>query len=86
MADRRNLKDQNISEPVIYKREAQEILSYKPLGQILVERKLLSLPELEEALKIHWKRGLILGEALKELGYIKDEDLKSALKIQSGAS
>jgi len=82
MADRRNLQDKSLNQPVIYKREAAEILAYKPLGQILVERNLLSLPQLEEALKVHWKRGLILGEALKELGFIKDEDLKAALQAQ----
>ncbi len=56
--------------------------SYRPLGQILLERKIISPEHLDEALNIHWRRGVLFGEILKELGFVKDEELADALKSQ----
>jgi len=38
---------------------------------------------LDEALNIHWRRGVAFGEICKELGFIKEEDLHSALREQN---
>lgn len=55
---------------------------YQPIGQILLEKKIISYEQLDEALNLHWKKGIILGEALKELGFIQDFELKQALETQ----
>ena len=53
---------------------------YKPLGQILLERKLISGERLDEALTVHWRRGIILGEVLEQMGLIGEVELSKALK------
>ncbi len=82
MLDRRNQRkdEQNPLTPIVYKRE--ELSYYKPLGQILLEGNIISLEQLEEALKAHWRKGVILGEVLKEQGLVTEERLAAALKLQ----
>ena len=81
MVDRRS-DSQNIPlTPLIYEK-GKDVYEYKPLGQILVEKHILSSDQLDEALKLHWRRGIILGEILKELGFLKEEQLKEALGSQ----
>jgi len=53
-----------------------------PLGTILLEKKMLTPDQLDEALNIHWRRGILFGEVLKELGFIKEEELHEALREQ----
>lgn len=82
MSDRRNYKAEGATlEPRIYKKVGA-LCFYKPLGQILLERNIVSSEQLEEALRIHWKRGVILGEVLKELEFVKEEQLQEALHTQ----
>lgn len=80
MTDRRSAKPDELVGPQIYKKN--ESFPYKPLGQILLEQKILSYEQLDEALKTHWKKGVILGEVLKELGFIKEKELEQALQSQ----
>jgi hypothetical protein len=83
MADRRNTTVAPLhGEPQVYEKKEKILSSYRPLGQILLERKQITQEQLDEALKIHWRRDVILGEALKDLGLIKEEILQEALKIQ----
>jgi len=82
MEDRRNCKTGEFLGPQVYKRADPMTDSYRPLGQILLERKIISPEHLDEALNIHWRRGVLFGEILKELGFIKDEELSDALKSQ----
>jgi len=82
MADRRNRKAEDLQDPQIYKKDENLLSTYKPLGQILLENNAISPEQLDEALKIHWKRGILLGEILKELGFIKEEELKEGLDSQ----
>lgn len=82
MAERRNRNADESLTPQIYKKEEDSLDSYKPLGQILLEKSVISPEQLNEALRIHWKRGVILGEILKELGFLKEEELKEALNAQ----
>jgi len=79
MSDRRNRKEPT-SGPSIHKRSRLSADSYKPLGQILLERGDLSQSQLDEGLSSHWKRGVVLGEVLRELGFITQDDLSGALK------
>ena len=85
MADRRHSKADRSLDPLIHKRD-NVLYFYKPLGQILVEKKILSNSQLEEALRIHWKRGIILGEVLKDLGFINEAQLEETLNIQHNSS
>lgn len=79
MADRRETNSGDYLNPIIYKREEFRRASYKPLGQILLEKNIISPEQLDEALSIHWRRGIIFGEILKELGFVKEEELARAL-------
>ncbi|MCM8823687.1 MAG: diguanylate cyclase [Candidatus Omnitrophica bacterium] len=81
MTERRNCKINNSFIPNIFKRE-NSLYDYKPLGQILLEKNILSEEQLLEALGIHWRRGIILGEVLKGLGFVKEEKLKELLDLQ----
>jgi diguanylate cyclase (GGDEF)-like protein len=82
MAERRNFTKGEFFPPEFNKKEEADTDSYKPLGQILLERNVISAEQLDEALNIHWKRGIILGEVLKELGFVKEEELTEALDFQ----
>jgi diguanylate cyclase (GGDEF)-like protein len=80
MEDRRNRKlEPGTQTPEIHKIETP-CPSYKPLGHILMEKNMLSPEKLDEALCLHWRRGVMFGEVLQELGYIKKDDLDSAMK------
>lgn len=81
MAERRGLNSENGSGLRVYSAD-NNIDSYKPLGQILTDRGIISGEHLEEALRIHWRRGIAIGEILKELGYINEDELREALAGQ----
>ena len=55
--------------------------SHVPLGEIFVEKRFLSRPELQSVLKKHKKR-LYLGELLVNLGHLTQEEVENALQIQ----
>jgi hypothetical protein len=81
MADRRT-STADLSDLQVYKKENLFINYYKPLGQILLEHKKISEEQLDNALTMHWKRGIILGEIFKDLGYVTPADVEEALKFQ----
>jgi DNA-binding response OmpR family regulator len=81
MADRRNDPSDKLLSPWVLPKQASN--KYLPLGQILVDNKFVTSEQLEEALRIHWKRGIFLGEILKELGFLKEAQLKEALSLQT---
>jgi type IV pilus assembly protein PilB len=56
----------------------------KPLGQILVERGLITKLQLDEALKVQKTTGGLIGEIIVQLGYAKKEDIDLGLSLQSG--
>lgn len=83
MADRR-IPSVDEQVPLHVSRKDEVALNiYKPLGQILLEKNIISYEQLDEALNAHWKKGVVLGEVLKELGFVKEEDLISALSAQN---
>jgi len=55
---------------------------YQPLGQILLDKQIISYEQLDQALNIHWKKGIVLGTVLKELGFAGDNQIKEALSVQ----
>lgn len=82
MGDRRSgIKDKTYG-PQIYKKDEAFLNSYKPLGQIFLERKIVSAEQLDDLLKVHWRRGVMLGEILKEFGIIQEAQLTDALLSQ----
>ncbi|HOP94727.1 MAG TPA: type II secretion system ATPase GspE, partial [Dictyoglomaceae bacterium] len=56
----------------------------KVLGEIVVEKGLVTKEQLDEALRVSSERGIRLGEALLELNYINDNQLAQALSEQLG--
>ncbi|MBU1121762.1 MAG: diguanylate cyclase [Candidatus Omnitrophota bacterium] len=86
MADRRNDVKLKGVGPHIYKKDEEFINTYRPIGQLLVDRKILSSGQLDDILKVHWRRGVMLGEILKDLGFVKEDQLAEVLNIQKGYS
>lgn len=84
LADRRNGYVPE-DDKLIYENTRQPSKSYRPLGHILVEKHAITHDQLDEALRIHWKRGMALGETLKDLGFVTDEQIIEALGAQSEA-
>jgi len=83
MEDRRNGKPLESNTPVIYERKETGEPSYTPLGQILLEKKIVTPEKLDEALTAHWRRGVLFGEILKELGMIQGDQLEKIIKDNS---
>lgn len=79
MSDRRNRKERIHGPDLKAQNYGARKGRYKPLGQILIEKNEITQDQLDEGLIIHWKRGILLGEILKELGFITDEKLREAL-------
>lgn len=86
MADRRSSVKNKGQGPCIYKREETPQNSYRPIGQLLMEKKIISAQQLDDVLKMHWKRGVILGEILKETGFVRDDQLEEVLNVQKSYS
>lgn len=82
MTDRRNIASGEHANPQFSKSYTDYPDGYLPLGQILLKKKIINNEQLDEALKTHWKKGIVFGETLKELGFIKEEDLILALEVQ----
>lgn len=56
----------------------------KQLGEILLERGIITRQQLQEALVMHKEKGILLGEALIALKYTTEEDIVEALTRQYG--
>ena len=56
----------------------------KPLGQILVERGVISNSQLQQALDAQKRGGGLVGEVIVELGFAKEEDIAYCLSLQFG--
>ena len=56
----------------------------KQLGEILIERGIISRAQLDEALQSQKENGLLLGETLVTLKHVSEEDIVQALTCQYG--
>lgn len=56
----------------------------KKLGELLVDRKVITTAQLEEALKVQHEKGGLLGQILVSLGYVTEEAVAQALTTQYG--
>ena len=82
MADRREQIGQESQDLSIYQKKEAILQIYRPLGQVLLEQNIITAEQLDEALKVHWRRDIRLGETLKEMGFIEEIQLKQALNLQ----
>lgn len=80
MAERRDSASFADKVPQVNKKASA--YPYQPLGQILLQKQAISYEQLDEALNVHWKKGVALGEVLKELGFVGDQQIQEALSIQ----
>ncbi|MDD4909922.1 MAG: hypothetical protein PHR44_04495 [Candidatus Omnitrophica bacterium] len=56
----------------------------KQLGELLIERGVISSQQLEKALSVQKEKGGLIGEILVESGYAREEDIVQALTAQYG--
>jgi len=56
----------------------------KQLGELLVERGIISTDQLEKALKVQKDKGGLIGQVLVALGFAKEEEIAQALTVQYG--
>ncbi|MDD5006079.1 MAG: hypothetical protein PHS93_06230 [Candidatus Omnitrophica bacterium] len=56
----------------------------KLLGELLIERKVISKKDCDKALDIQRERGGLIGEILVELGLVKEENIAQAVTAQYG--
>jgi type IV pilus assembly protein PilB len=56
----------------------------KQLGELLLERSVISKAQLNEALIAQQDKGGLIGEILVDLGFVKEEDIAQALTAQYG--
>ena len=85
MADRRIMKKEEPLTLQMFSNDESVKECYRPLGQILIEKNVITLDQLDRALKLHWRRGVLLGEILTELKFLTPEQLDEALKCQEKA-
>ena len=84
MADRRITGSNEYLSLQIFSNDDESFSGYRPLGQILLEQGQVSPEELDRALKEHWHRGVKLGEVLKDLDILRENDIEKALSLQTG--
>ena len=56
----------------------------KQLGELLVERGVLTAAHLEEALQVQKEKGGLLGRILVSMGYVKEQEVAQTLTLQYG--
>jgi len=56
----------------------------KQLGELLIERGVITRAQLEEALQVQKKKGGLVGQILVALGFTKEEEIAQALTVQYG--
>lgn len=56
----------------------------KQLGELLIERKIITQDQLNEGLLVQKQKGGLIGEILVELGFAKEMDIAQAITTQYG--
>lgn len=56
----------------------------KQLGELLLERGVITKAQLDKALEVQKEKGGLLGQVLVVLGFTKEEDIAQALTVQYG--
>ena len=56
----------------------------KQLGELLIERGVITKSQLEKALQVQKEKGGLIGQILVVLGFTKEEEIAQALTVQYG--
>ncbi|MBL7155573.1 MAG: hypothetical protein ISS90_00330 [Candidatus Omnitrophica bacterium] len=56
----------------------------KQLGELLIERGVITRAQLEKALQVQKEKGGLIGQVLVLLGFTKEEEIAQALTVQYG--
>ena len=56
----------------------------KQLGQLLIEKGIITGKHLDQALKVQGEKGGLIGQILVSLGYANEEDIAQAITVQYG--
>jgi len=56
----------------------------KPLGELLLDRGIISQSQLDQGLDLQRVKGGLIGEILVEMGFVKEDDIAQALTAQYG--
>jgi type IV pilus assembly protein PilB len=59
-------------------------INNKQLGELLLDRGIISQSQLDQALAAQRDRGGLIGEILVELGFVKEDDIAQSLTAQYG--
>ncbi len=59
-------------------------INNKQLGELLLERGIISQSQLEQALNVQRDKGGLIGEILVEFGFVKEDDIAQSLTAQYG--
>jgi type IV pilus assembly protein PilB len=59
-------------------------INNKPLGELLLERGIISQSQLDHSLDVQREKGGLIGEILVDLGFVKEDDIAQALTAQYG--
>lgn len=70
--------------PRIYRTDTAMCDRMKPLGQVLLDGGSITAERLDDALVVHWRRGIRLGEILTEMESVDAKALDSALRLLAG--
>ncbi len=63
---------------------AQKRVVSKQLGELLIERGVITKEQLEQALQVQKEKGGLIGQILVDLGFAKEEEIAQALTTQFG--
>jgi hypothetical protein len=59
-------------------------INNKPLGELLLDRGIISQSQLDQSLDVQREKGGLIGEILVDLGFVKEDDIAQALTAQYG--
>jgi len=59
-------------------------INNKPLGEMLLDRGIISQSQLDKGLEVQKAKGGLIGEILVDLGFVKEDDIAQALTAQYG--
>ncbi|MDO8489230.1 MAG: hypothetical protein Q7S42_03860 [Candidatus Omnitrophota bacterium] len=59
-------------------------INNKQLGELLLDRGIISQLQLDQALSFQREKGGLIGEILVELGFVKEDDIAQSLTAQYG--
>ncbi|PIQ87632.1 MAG: hypothetical protein COV73_03110 [Candidatus Omnitrophica bacterium CG11_big_fil_rev_8_21_14_0_20_43_6] len=59
-------------------------INNRPLGELLLDRGIITRAQLEHGLDLQKQKGGLIGEILVDLGFVKEDDIAQALTAQYG--